>query len=133
MKQSKFIKDFKDLRSYAFDELVRTLVLINSKGRFNCFNLSFLNVPLQGNLDQAHTQMVMLELYLKEQEKQAMWKNLTFSHKEVAGGDQDDHPDIQQSAEYKTFESLFNLMNGPAKIRLISKEKLLRPFSKLFE
>jgi hypothetical protein len=75
----------------------------------------------------------MLELYLKEQEKQVMWKNLASSHKDGAGGDQDDHPDIQKSPEYKTFDALFNLMNGPAKIRLISKEKLLRPFSKLFE
>lgn len=46
MKQSKFIKEFKELRLYAFDEFVNTLELINSHGKFNCFDLHFLNVPM---------------------------------------------------------------------------------------
>ena len=91
MKQSKFLKEFKDLRFYAFEELIRTLDLINKNGRFNCFNFAFLNVPLAGSLDQAHTQVFMLDLFMKEQEKLMLWKNMTGGN---AGGDQDDHPDI---------------------------------------
>ena len=93
MKQSKYIKDFKDLRSYAFDELIRNLDLINRNGRFNNFSLSNLNVPIQSSLDQAHIQVFMLNLFLKEQEKQALWRNMTSSHSPQAG-DQDDHPDL---------------------------------------
>lgn len=78
MKQSKFMKEFKDLRSYAFDELIRNLDLINKNGRFNNFSLSNLNVPIQSSsLDQAHIQVFMLNLFLKEQEKQALWRNMT--------------------------------------------------------
>lgn len=93
MKQSKYVKDFKDLRTYAFDELIRNLDLINKNGRFNNFSLSNLNVPLQSSLDQVHIQVCMLNLFLKEQEKQALWRNMTSSHLPQAG-DQDDHPDL---------------------------------------
>lgn len=133
MKQSKFMKEFKDLRSYAFDELIRNLDFINKNGRFNNFSLSNLNVPIQSSsLDQAHIQVFMLNLFLKEQEKQALWRNMTSTQSPQAG-DQDDHPDIQSSSEYKTFENLFNLINSPAKLRMIAREKLLRPFQRLFE
>jgi hypothetical protein len=42
-------------------------------------------------LDQAHIQVFMLNLFLKEQEKQALWRNMTSSHSPQVG-DQDDHP-----------------------------------------
>ena len=73
----------------------------------------------------------MLEIFLKENEKNILWQNLSSNSQNIE--EQDDDPEIRQSAEYKTFEALFNLMNDPNKIRLKTKEKILRPFYRLFE
>lgn len=51
-----------------------------------------------------------------------MWRSLASSNKQVT--DQDELP--TQSSEFKTFEQLYSLINGPVKVRILVKDQIMR-------
>lgn len=53
---------------------MRVLAQINQHGTFNNFNLNYLNVPLEGSLEESYLQILMVQLYIKEHEKDVMWR-----------------------------------------------------------
>jgi hypothetical protein len=77
------LKEFREFRYFAFEEFVKVLSQINCHGVFNNFNLNYLNVPLQGSLEDSYLQILMVQLYIKEHEKDVMWRSLASSNKQV--------------------------------------------------
>jgi hypothetical protein len=65
---------------------------------FNNFHLSHLSVPLESSLETYYLKLVILESYIKDQEKDHMWKNIYANTQRrpeetaFTGGDQDDKP-----------------------------------------
>jgi len=76
-KQSKFIKDFKEMRAQALEGLVKALSSINKNGRFNYFNLRFMHLPLNTTLETSFLAACLVEGYLKEVEKETLWRDLS--------------------------------------------------------
>lgn len=76
-KQSKFIKDFKEMRAQALEGLVKALSSINKNGRFNYFNLRFMHLPLNTTLETSFLASCLVEGYLKEVEKETLWGDLS--------------------------------------------------------
>lgn len=59
-----------------------------------------------------------------------MWRQLASSKRQEVT-DQDEMP--TQSTEFKTFDSLYSLINGPSKVRIMVKDQILRIPSRLID
>lgn len=59
------MKEFKEIRSQAFEAFVNALTSINKPGRFNNFDLSYLTLPLNSTTESMFLGSYMLESYLK--------------------------------------------------------------------
>ena len=130
-KQSKFIKDFKEMRSLALEGLVKALSSINKNGRFNNFNLRFMHVPLNINLETSFLSSSIAESYLKEVIRDTMWANLTGKGPSKRG-EQDDTAQHAEG-EFETFERLYECMEATLKEKTCLKERMIRPFNRMYQ
>ena len=87
MKQTKFIKEFKEVRTQALEGFVNSILQLNSHGRFNNFNLRYLSVPLESTIESSYLCAFMMTSYIFDGQKEALWRNITSNHS--VSGDQD--------------------------------------------
>jgi hypothetical protein len=64
---------------FALEEFIRVMDQINQRDTFNNFNLNFLNVPFDNSVEEVYISLLMVRIFIKECEKEAIWRNICSS------------------------------------------------------
>eukprot|EP00347_Sterkiella_histriomuscorum_P011761 403371198 len=146
MKSTRYQKQFKETRVEGLQLFVKALRSINKLGKWNNFDLSTINGGIRsGNLsmDQCFQTIVCIKQYLKEKERENLWKNLvSIRNPKIIINPETNMPqqgqiniteEMENSSEYKIFNQLFHLMKGTPRLKIRTKERIFKHFQKLME
>ncbi|CDW72147.1 UNKNOWN [Stylonychia lemnae] len=144
MKSTRYHKQFKETRIEALQQFVTALKSINKLGKWNNFDMSQIGGVQASDLtvDQCFSCINSLEQFLKEKERETMWRDLVqikdpqirFENGGVLQSiSQMQSEEMENSQEYKTFNQLFHLMKGTARIKTKNKERIFRPFLRILD